>query len=159
MGGEKMPKRYKITPEEIAEIEKIRKRNKDKTVDKWLEVLLLHAEGKKRSEIAVRTGFNKEYITELVSEYHQRGLEEFAQKQYKGNHRNMTFEEEEEFINEFKKQSEQGQNVKTAEIKSAYEEKVGHPIGGSQIYRVLRRHNWRKATSASDKGSKKPKQP
>ena len=30
-----------------------------------------------------------------------------------------------------------------------YEEKVGHPIGNSQIYRVLHRHNWRKVMPRS----------
>lgn len=28
------------------------------------------------------------------------------------------------------------------ELAAAYEEKVGHPIGNSQIYLLLHRHNW-----------------
>lgn len=31
----------------------------------------------------------------------------------------------------------------------AYEERVGHSIGSSQIYRVLERHGWRKVMPRS----------
>ena len=75
-----MPKRNKISEEEVVEIEKFQKKNKDKTVDKWLEVLILHGAGKKREEIAAKTGFVKAYISELVSEYCREGLEEYTQK-------------------------------------------------------------------------------
>jgi putative transposase len=90
-----MVKRHYISDEEVIEIEKKRKNNKDKMVDKWLEVLLLHAAGKSRAEIASKTDFSKQYITDLVGEYRRVGLETYAKKQYKGNHRNMSFAEEE----------------------------------------------------------------
>ena len=34
-------------------------------------------------------------------------------------------------------------------MKAAYIEKVGHSIGGSQIYRMLKRHGWRKVMPRS----------
>ena len=85
-----MPKRHEISAEEVEEIKKAYKKNKDKNIDNRLEVLLLHAEGKKRAEISIRTGYSKQRITELVSEYRRKGLEYFTQKHYKGNHRNMS---------------------------------------------------------------------
>ena len=139
-----MPKRNRISPEEVKEIEKARKANKDKTVEKWLEVLMMHAEGKKRWEIAEKTGYREQYVTELVGEYRRKGLSEFAKKQYKGNRRNMSAAEEEAFLATYKKEAGEGHIIETSAIKAAYEEKVGHTIGGSQIYRVLHRHDWRK---------------
>ena len=139
-----MPKRHTISPEEVAEIETARQKNKDKTVDKWLEALLLQAEGKSRAEIASKTGFTKQYITELVGEYCKVGLADFAKKQYKGNRRNMSFAEEAGFLSGYEKRAEKGQIIETSEMKAAYEEKVGHRIGKSQMYRVLKRHGWRK---------------
>jgi len=139
-----MPKRNHISAEEVGEIEKARRKNKDKTVDRWLEILLMHAEGKKRSEMAKKTGYSEQYVTELVGEYRREGLAEFVKKQYKGNRRNMSLSEEEAFLATYKKQAGQGQIIETSAIKAAYEEKVGHTIGGSQIYRVLHRHKWRK---------------
>ena len=144
-----MPRRHKISAEEVIEIEKMKKRNNDKTIDKWLEVLLMHAAGKKRAEIEAKTGYTKPYVTELVGEYCHTGLEEFANKQYKGNRRNMSVEEEETFLSEYKKLAEQGQIVETSAIKTAYEEKVGHSIGSGQIYRVFGRHGWRKVMPRS----------
>jgi len=139
-----MPKRNQITEWEVKEIEKERQRNKDKTIDKWLEVLLMHAAGRSRDEISKKTGFGKQYVTELVGEYRKKGLAEYAKKQYAGNRRNMSLEEEAAFLEEYKKQAEEGQIIEVGAIKQAYEEKVGHTIGGSQIYHVLRRHGWRK---------------
>ena len=140
-----MGKRHEISAEEVVEIEKVRKRNKDKTIEKWLEVLLLHAEGKKRQEIAERTGFTKQYITELVGEYSREGLGSFAKKQYKGNNRNMSYAEEEALLEPFKKRAAAGQIVEVGEILAAYEAKLGRRAGSnSQIYYVLARHGWRK---------------
>jgi len=141
----KVPKRHYISEAEVVEIEKARKTNKDKTIDKWLEVLLLHAAGKKREEIEAKTGFRKQYITELVGEYRREGLEHFAQKHYKGNNRNMSYAEEEALLEPFRAKAEAGQIVEVGEILAAYESKMGRPAASnSQIYNVLARHGWRK---------------
>ena len=47
-------------------------------------------------------------------------------------------------LDSFAKKAELGQIIEVKEIKAAYEEKVGHSTGGSQIYYVLARHGWRK---------------
>lgn len=56
----------------------------------------------------------------------------------------MSIEEEKEFLSTYTKQAEAGQIIDLNELKAAYIEKVGHSIGGSQIYRMLERHGWRK---------------
>jgi len=61
----------------------------------------------------------------------------------------MSISEEEAFLSQYKKQAEQGQMIEVSSMKAAYEEKVGHTIGGSQIYYVLARHNWRKVMPRS----------
>ena len=47
---------YKIEKQEVQEIEQMRKKNKDKTIDRWLLVLLLRASGMKREGISVNAG-------------------------------------------------------------------------------------------------------
>ena len=54
----------------------------------------------------------------------------------------MSIEEEKEFLSAYTKQAEAGQIIDLNELKAAYIEKVGHSIGGSQIYRMLERHGW-----------------
>lgn len=66
------------------------------------------------------------------------------ENKYKGNHRNLSYEEEKQLLQHFAKKSEQGQVVETKEIKELYEQTVGHPIGRGHIYYVLKRHGWRK---------------
>lgn len=68
---------------------------------------------------------------------------------YGGNRRNMSIEEERAFLEPYKKQAEQGHLTEVSAMKRAYEDKVGHTIGGSQIYYVLRRHGWRKVMPRS----------
>lgn len=145
-----MPKRNYISPEEVAELEKARRKNKDKNIDKRLNALLLHAQGKSRAEISAQTGYGKQYITELVGKYIKNGLKEYCQKHYAGNHRNMSFAEEEALLAPFKKQAEAGQIVEVSEILAAYEKELGRPVGSnSQIYYVLSRHGWRKVMPRS----------
>lgn len=144
-----MPKRYQIPEEAIREIENARKSNKNKNVEKRLTAILMHAQGKKRAEIAEKAGFAKSYISELISKYCNKGLAEIVENKYPGNRRNMSLSEEEVFLAKYKKQAEQGEIIEVSELKRAYEEIVGHSIGGSQIYCVLKRHAWRKVMPRS----------
>ena len=144
-----MPKLNHISEEQVKELEAIRVKNKDKNVEDRIKALILRAEGKSASEIAEKTGYAQTYIYELVSKYCNQGIKAIAGNNYTGNHRNMSFNEEKAFLEKYKKVAEQGQVIVVNEIKAAYEEIVGHPIGGSQIYYVLHRHGWRKVMPRS----------
>ena len=108
--------------------------------------MLLHAEGKTREKIAEITGFVKSYISELVSKYCNEGISTIIENKYQGNHRNMSYEEEEALLEPFRKSAEVGQIVEVSEIKQAYEEAIGRSLENNrgQIYNVLKRHGWRK---------------
>ena len=71
---------------------------------------------------------------ELEAEREQTFIDDIVQKAYI----------ERELLDSFAKKAELGQIIEVKEIKAAYEEKVGHSTGGSQIYYVLARHGWRK---------------
>jgi len=144
-----MGKAYRIGKEQKKELEKARVWNKDKNVEKRLKALILRAEGKSGREIAEKTGFAQSYIYELVAKYCNQGIGAIVENHYSGNRRNMSFEEEAAFLEEYKRQAEQGQVIDVGAIKKAYEEIVGHAIGGSQIYYVLHRHGWRKVMPRS----------
>lgn len=148
----KMSKKYQISAEQKAKLYKARKLNNNKNIDKRLKALIMRAEGKKNAEIAEACEYNPSYVSRLVSIFCNQGINQIVENHYAGNRRNMSLEEEESFLSEYKKQVEQGQIIDISVIKNAYEEKVGHSIGKGQIYRVLNRHGWRKIIS----GSKKP---
>ncbi len=61
----------------------------------------------------------------------------------------LSYEEEEEILEQFKKQAKAGQIIKMREIKKAYDEKRGHQTHPAQIYKILHRHDWRKVMPRS----------
>jgi transposase len=145
-----MPKTHKFTTDSYTEVEALMKKTTDAKLSKKLEVLQLRMEGYKNAEIAKITKYSKSRVSALVCIYANNGISYFEKEQRTGgNRRNITVSEETAFLETYKKQAEQGQVIEVGEIKAAYEEKVGHTIGGSQIYYVLKRHKWRKVMPRS----------
>ena len=141
--------KYKFSSEDSAEIEKKRKANRDKQIEKRLKVLSMRSEGKTLEEISRATGFHRSHISNLIRKYFEEGLASISEKHYSGNRRNMSIEEEKGFLEPYRERAEQGQLLDVREIAAAYEKKVGHRIGKGQIYRVLQRHGWRKVMPRS----------
>jgi hypothetical protein len=56
----------------------------------------------------------------------------------------MKPEEEEAFLAAWKTKAEQGQLVVVAPLQVALEERLGHRVKSSVVYRLLERHRWRK---------------
>ena len=65
-----MGQRYRLTSEQIEELQALRKRNKDETVERRIKTLLLYTEGEKTESIALQTGYARTYIFGLVSHCH-----------------------------------------------------------------------------------------
>lgn len=146
-----MPKRYDINKEQLAELEQARKENKNKTIEKRLKALVLHAQGESRTSIAEKTGFSQTYISRLVSKYCNHGIETIIENHYHGNRRNLSFAEEQALLEPFQKAAEEGKLIDIDEIKKAYGKAVGRSFEDDrkQIYRVLKRHGWRKVMPRS----------
>ena len=135
---------YRFTQADKEIIDKARKANKDKRAEARLKALTLKCEGKSAGEIAAATGFCKAYITQLIAKYRDGGIEAIAGNHYGGNHRNLSREEERVILEPFNEIAEKGQMIEVSEISEAYEKAVGHKVGKNQIYKVLKRHGWRK---------------
>jgi len=72
-----MPKSYKFSEEQVAELEAAKKKNKNnknKRVNKRLEALLLRAKKVDRTKVSEQTGFCKQYITDITALYHNQGI-------------------------------------------------------------------------------------
>lgn len=126
------------------EIREYRENNRDKRIEKRLEALELRAEGKRNKEISEKTGFHTQYITVLVSRYKTKGIASIVENHYRGNRRNLSYAEEEQILEPFRKAAKEGKLIAISEIEKTYREAVGHSIGTAQIYYVLHRHGWRK---------------
>ena len=144
-----MPMTYIISKTQAEEITEIRKTVKDKRVDKRLWAVQLRGEGMDNPEIAEKLDTSAKVISRWVSAYCNGGIEALMGGKFGGNRRNISFEKETQFLSEFEALAKKGQLIEVSEIKQAYENLVGHSIGGGQIYRVLNRHGWRKVMPRS----------
>lgn len=139
-----MAKKYEIDAEKIEELRRARKANRDKGIDRRLHALILHGEGHTGKEISVITGYSRQYLYELYRKYLSNGLEAITGNHYGGNRRNMSFEEEAAFLEQFIDDADGGRITDVSAIKAAYDMKIGHETGHGQIYYVLHRHGWTK---------------
>lgn len=139
-----MPKTYTISIEQVAEIEKARENIRDKQVDKRFRAVLLRGEGKRNEEIALIVEASPDVVSRWVSAYAKGGIETLLPKKRRGGRRNINYADEAALLATFNDRAEAGQMIEVSEIKAAYQKLVGHRIGKGQIYRVLKRHGWRK---------------
>ena len=145
-----MPKTHQFTEEQYREVIQELDKTKNAALRKKLEVLQLRMEGYKNAEISKITKYSKSRVSALVCVYAKVGIGYFKQENRQGgNRRNMSYDEETAFLSAYKELAGQGQIIEVSEIRRAYEETVGHRIGKEQIYRVLRRHGWRKVMPRS----------
>jgi transposase len=144
-----MPKTYLINKDDVTKVEETRKGNRDKQVDKRLHAVELRGQGKRNDEIAAQLETSTDIVSRWISTYAKGGTEALLPKERVYQPKNMSFEEEEKILEEFKARAENGQVVEVSEIKAAYQDRVDHIIGSGQIYYVLKRHNWRKVKPRS----------
>ena len=139
-----MAKSYAISQSQLVEIETARKKNRNKNIERRLYVLVMRAEGKSREEISEKTGYHISTASKLIARYMRDGISAIAENHYKGNRRNMSFEEEAAILMPFIERAKRGEMVDIKEIAAAYQKAVPHKISDTQIYYVLHRHGWRK---------------
>ena len=109
-----------------------------------LQALFLYSKGMKNKEISAICGFCEQYITDLVGEYLEKGLESILSDKRTTNNRRMSFEEETEFLEQFRDIAEAGQLITVEEILGKFEGKTGKKSNTQTIYNLLKRHGWRK---------------
>ena len=164
-----MAKSNAISQRQLVEIETARKKNRNKNIERRLYVLVMRAEGKSLEEISEKTGYHISTASKLIARYMRDGISAIAENHYKGNRRNMSFEEEAAILTPFIERAKRGEMVDIKEIAAAYQKAVPHKISDTQIYYVLHRHGWRKimprsrhpkkASEEAIKASKKLKEP
>jgi len=142
-------KRHKFTQLQVKEIKrhvtKVGKR-KVKDVKAYNRLLALHMRvlGKTNKEISEVVGFSQQYVTELVAKYIKEGMDAILTDKRTGNNRNMNASEESAFLEQFFELADAGQLVTVTVIMEKYKEVTGKSCSDTTIYRLLKRHGWRK---------------
>jgi len=121
-----------------------KKKVKDVKAYKRLQALYMRGLGKSNKEISELTGFSVQYITDLVRKYMEHGLDAILTDKRTSNNRHMSFDDEGAFLEQFVDLAEAGQIVTAEKIQQKFHEAAGKECDSSTIYRLLKRHGWRK---------------
>ena len=127
----------------------VEKKNKDKNVHKRLVALIKRAEGESRETAGIASGLSLNQKSFLTAKYMNKGIEAIVKQHHTSHHWNMSYDEESALLEQYKLAAESGQIVSVSEIKEAYDKALGRVTNKTQIYNVLRRHNWRKVMPRS----------
>ena len=112
---------------------------------RWLIIYNALVDPREAKDIAKHTGVSVKTVHKLISTYNRLGIAAI-ETPGKGGRRNeyLTFEEEKELLTPFFELAKKGELTTVAQIKQEFEKKVGHEVDETTIYRLLKRHEWRK---------------
>jgi len=97
---------------------------------------------RKAEEIALHTGVSATTVHRVIATYNRLGLETPGKGGRR--HQYLTLQEEQALLTPFFRQAKSGEIATVAQIQQAFEERIGHEVDDSTIYRLLKRHGWRK---------------
>jgi len=120
------------------------KKCKDPKALRRLIALNMYRQGKTNKEIAEATGFHPQQITQLVTKVLNNGIDSIVEDKRTSNNYRMTFAQETEFLKQFEDMADNGQLITVEPILKKYEEATGKKSNTTSIYRLLKRHGWRK---------------
>jgi transposase len=112
---------------------------------RWLIIYNALVDPRPAAEIATHCGVSKDMVHQVISRYNRCGVAAVETAGKGGRHHEyLSLEHEQEFLAPFFARAERGEIATAAEIKQAFERRVGHEVEESTIYRLLNRHGWRK---------------
>ena len=108
-------------------------------------VLLRATLGSSAGEIAKVLGWATTTVHNIHSRWSREGDAIFELKPKGGRrHQHLTLEDEAKLLAPFMQQAQAGGMLQVAQVRRAYEQRVGKSVAASTIYRLLDRHGWRK---------------
>lgn len=98
---------------------------------------------RKAEDIATTVGVSVSTIHRVIAAYNRGGVAAIETPGKGGRrHQYLTLEQERAFLQPFVVRGAQGEMTTAAQIHHAFEERVGHLVDDSTIYRLLNRHGW-----------------
>ena len=135
----------KYSEEQKSEVRRAYRSSKDTREQRRLLCLRLRIERAYPSEqIAAIVDCSEGLVKKVLGDYSREGLQGVLRGKFGGNHRNLSYAEEEALLAPFLSRAEKGQILIVSDIHKAYEAVLGRSVPSSTIYRMLDRHNWRK---------------
>lgn len=114
-------------------------------VKRWMVIRHAVVNPATAKEIGLNTGMAEQSVHNLIAAYNREG-EKAVEVKGRGQRQkaNLTIEEEKAFLRPFFEKAEKGQIATAGEIHEVLNEYLGQTVHESTVYRLLKRHNWRK---------------
>ena len=140
-----MPKRKPISSN-TEEIKTLMEQTKEAKIYRKLQCIYL---GDKHPEMTAAdigkiTQFSENRVKIIHCEFREKGIESLKDNRGSRGRAHFTLEEEAEILCEFEEISKAGELCEVSRIKLAYEKKLGKKVHRSVIYRMMKRHDYRK---------------
>ena len=141
-----MPATVPIPESRIEELEGYgRRRGSGPELKRFLCVWLRVEQGLAATQIAKAVGWNANTVRIVQRDFIALGAESFDDGKRGGRApRLMAFEEEAEFLKSFVEKAADASMLVANEVKAALEAKLGRGVHKTTVYRMLKRHKWRK---------------
>ena len=117
---------------------------------KWLIIYNALVDPRSAQEIALHTGTSKRTVNQIISDYNRKGVKAIETPGKGGRrHGYMSLAEEKKFLAQFEQEAQKGVITTRTKIKRAFEAQIGQTVDPTTIYRLLKRHGWRKVMPRS----------
>ena len=135
-----------IPEKRMAELEKYRESKfPAMELKRFLCVWLRAEQGMPATEIARAVDLHEVSVRIIQRDFIARGKAAFRSGDRGGRRRQlMTFAEEAEFLKDFIEAASDASLMVVNEVKAALEKKLGREVHKTTVYRILKRHDWRK---------------
>src|SRR5947209_19587821 len=112
---------------------------------RWLIIYQALVDPREAKDIAKHTGVSVSTVHKLISTYNRQGVSAVETKGKGGRYNAyLTIEEERDRLRPFFERAERGELTTVAQIKHAFEKRVGHEVDETTMHRLLKRQKWRK---------------
>src|SRR5438132_1738513 len=112
---------------------------------RWMVIYTALLDPRPAEQIALQLGVSRPFISKITSLYKRFGPQGLDTVGPGGRrHEYLSMDEEAAFLAPFIEQAAQGEIVTSKTIQQAFEQRIGHDVDESTIYRLLQRHQWRK---------------
>jgi transposase len=137
---------YRFSEEQVRELSQLLEGIRDFSNFRRLQAVWFRAaKNMTAPEIEELIGLTAQSIRQIQAEYFREGISTFRKSTRGGRrHQNLCLGEEKELLKPFFEKAQDSGVVAVSMIKNAYEKKLGRRVHKTTIYRMLKRHGWRK---------------
>ena len=125
--------------------ERIKRCTEPWRIRRWQVIRCALVHPKPAAEIALEVGLARQTVHNLVAAYNRQGPQAVESPGHGQRQRAyLSLTREQSLVDKFRKRSAAGGLSTGTQFKPALEKAIGQPIHKTTVYRILKRHQWRK---------------